>query len=483
MLAYNGRGAIRSREKSMRKKYDVIIIGAGPAGIFCALELARSSSEKVLVIEKGKSIDRECPAPYGQCRKCKPCNTLSGWGGAGAFSDGKLTLSSDVGGWLRELIPRSKVDRLIEKVDRTYLEFGAPARVFGDDEEKVQEIGREAIKHELLLIPSKVRHMGTEVCPVVMSRMKEELERKADIMLETEVERIVIKDGSLKGVALAGGGELQCRYLVVAPGRSGADWFSNVSRDLGLKREGNMVDIGVRVEVPGVITAPLTDVLYEPKLVYYSKPSEDRVRTFCMNPWGEVIKEYYEEVLTVNGHSYAEKRTENTNFALLVDKQFTEPFREPIAYGQYIAHLANLLGDGILVQRLGDLQAGRRSTPKRIRRGTVTPTLGDATPGDLSLVLPFRFLTAILEMLSALDKLVPGVNSRNTLLYGVEVKFYSSRMRVGPSLESEIPNLFGAGDGVGITRGLVQASASGLLVADSIMRREKRVQPQRDAGA
>ena len=463
----------------MRKKYDVIIIGAGPAGIFCALELARNSELKVLLIEKGKGIDRQCPAPHGQCRKCSPCNTLSGWGGAGAFSDGKLTLSSDVGGWLSELIPRSKVDKLIEKVDSTYLEFGAPERVFGEDEEKVLEIGREAIKYELLLIPSKVRHMGTEVCPVVMSRMKEELERKVDILLETEVERILVKDGVARGVTVSGGVQYQCKYLVAAPGRSGADWFSNVSRELGLKQEGNMVDIGVRVEVPGVIMAPLTDALYEPKLVYYSKPSEDRVRTFCMNPWGEVIKEYYQEVLTVNGHSYAEKHTENTNFALLVDKKFTEPFREPIAYGKYIAHLANLLGDGILVQRLGDLQAGRRSTPKRIERGTVTPSLGDATPGDLSLVLPFRFLNAICEMLRALENLVPGVNSRNTLLYGVEVKFYSSRMHVGPSLESEIPNLFGAGDGVGITRGLVQASASGLLVAGAILRHEKRAaQPQ-----
>ena len=289
--------------------------------------------------------------------------------------------------------------------------------------------------------------------------------------METEVEQIRVKDGAVRGVTFTGGTRANCTYLVVAPGRSGADWFSSRAKEMGLSLNSNMVDIGVRVEVPAVTLAPLTDDLYEPKLIYYSRASEDRVRTFCMNPCGEVIKEYYDEVLTVNGHSYAEKKTENTNFALLVDKKFTEPFREPIAYGKYIAWLANLLGDGILVQRLGDLLAGRRSNPKRISRGTVIPTLPDATPGDLSLVLPFRYLSNILEMLSALDTLVPGVFSRNTLLYGVEVKFYSSRLKVASNLESEVANMFGAGDGVGVSRGLVQASASGLMAAEAIARR------------
>ncbi len=459
----------------MPKRYDVIIVGAGPAGIFCALGLVRSSDLKVLVIDKGEGLKkRRCPAPDGQCRRCQPCATLSGWGGAGAFSDGKLTLSSQIGGWLNELIPERKVEKLIEKVDHTYLEFGAPPQVFGDDEEKVGDIAREAVKYDLLLVPSKVRHMGTDFCPRVLNAMHEELAGKVDILMKTMVEKIRVKDGRAVGVEVRGGTRYDCEYLVAAPGRSGAEWFDTVAEGLELSRNNNMVDIGVRVEVPAVIMAPLTDELYEPKLIYYSKPSEDRVRTFCMNPCGEVIKEYYDEVLTVNGHSFAAKTTDNTNFALLVDKRFTEPFHQPIAYGKYIAWLANLLGDGIIVQRLGDLLAGRRSNPKRIARSTVSPTLADATPGDLSLVLPFRYLSDILEMLYALDRLAPGVFSRNTLLYGVEVKFYSSRLKVSSGLESEIHNLFGAGDGVGLTRGLVQASASGLIVADTILKREKK---------
>lgn len=459
----------------MPKKYDVIIVGAGPAGIFCALELVRNSGLKVLIFDKGEGLKkRKCPAPDGQCRRCQPCANLSGWGGAGAFSDGKLTLSSEIGGWLTDYVPVKKVEGLIEKVDRTYLEFGAPDVIYGDDDEKVNEIARQAVKADLLLVPSRVRHMGTDFCPRVLNAMYEELSGKVEIQMKTVVEDIRIKDGRVIGVKTRNGERYDCEYLVVAPGRSGAEWFDEIAERAGLFRNNNTVDIGVRVEVPAVVMAPLTDELYEPKLIYYSKASEDRVRTFCMNPNGEVIKEYYDEVLTVNGHSFAEKKTENTNFALLVDKRFTEPFHEPIAYGKYIAWLANLLGDGILVQRIGDLLVGRRSNPKRIGRSTVKPTLADATPGDLSLVLPFRYLSDILEMLSALDTLAPGVFSRNTLLYGVEVKFYSSRLKVSSGLESEIRNMFAAGDGVGLTRGLVQASASGFLVAESILKREKK---------
>lgn len=459
----------------MPKKYDVVIVGTGPAGIFCALELARNSRLKVLLVDKGKGMDkRECASPHGQCRRCSPCEVLSGWGGAGAYSDGKLTLSSHIGGWLGDLLSVAKVDAVINKVDRMYLEFGAPERVFGDDDEKVQELARRAVRAELALIPSRVRHMGTEHCPAVLSAMHEEVAGEADISMETEVERIRVKDGEVKGVTLCDGTALNCRYLVVAPGRSGAAWFTGVARELGLRLDNAMVDIGVRVEVPAVVMATLTDELYEPKLVYYSKSFEDRVRTFCMNPNGEVIKEYYEEVLTVNGHSFADKKTENTNFALLIDKRFTEPFREPIAYGKYIAWLANLLGDGIIVQRLGDLLDGHRSDHKRMTRSTVSPTLEDATPGDLSLVMPYRYITDVLEMLRAMDEIAPGVYSRNTLLYGVEVKFYSSRLKLSGSLESEVRGMFGAGDGVGLTRGLVQASASGVLAAESILRREKK---------
>jgi len=459
----------------MPKTYDVIIIGAGPAGIFCALELTRKSDLKVLLIDKGQGIEkRNCYALSGHCRRCRPCDMLCGWGGAGAYSDGKLTLSSKIGGWLTELVSPAKVEKLIDRVDRTYLEFGAPDIVYGGDDEKVQEIARKAVKADLVLIPSRVRHMGSEVCPVVLTAMHDEIQPAVDILLETEVEKIRVREGVVRGLTTATGATYNCRYMVVAPGRSGAAWLNGVAKDLGLPMNSNMVDIGVRVEVPAIVTAPLTDELYEPKLVYYSRSFEDRVRTFCMNPYGEVITENYEEVLTVNGHSYAEKKTENTNFALLVDKRFTEPFREPIAYGKYIAWLANLLGDGILVQRLGDLLEGHRSDEKRLARSTVKPTLADATPGDLSLVLPYRYVSDILEMLKAMDFLVPGVFSRNTLLYGVEVKFYSSRLKVSSNLETDVANLFAAGDGAGITRGLVQASASGLLAAGAVLRRERK---------
>lgn len=463
----------------MKEDYDVIIVGAGPAGVFCALELARNSNLSILILEKGKKPDkRKCASPSGPCKKCDPCSVLSGWGGAGAFSDGKLTLSPRVGGWLMEILPFAKVEELIEKVDETYVEFGAPKQTFGDEEEKVREISRIARKADLDLVPARIRHMGTEICPRVLLGMYAELKKKVDIAFGTQVEDIKPAKSGRHVVVTRDGKEYRCRYLVFAPGRSGADWFAELAARLELGTSANMVDIGVRIETPSIITAPITDVLYEPKLIYYSKSFEDRVRTFCMNPNGEVIKEHYDDVMTVNGHSYKEKKTENTNFALLVDKRFTEPFREPIAYGKYIARLANLLADGILVQRLGDLLAGRRSNPDRISRGTVKPTLADATPGDLSLVLPYRYLVDILEMLEALDLVMPGVFSRNTLLYGVEVKFYGSRLKVKRNLETRVRGIFAAGDGAGITRGLVQASASGLLVGRSIMEREGKASPR-----
>jgi uncharacterized FAD-dependent dehydrogenase len=279
-------------------------------------------------------------------------------------------------------------------------------------------------------------------------------------------------DRQVAGVVTTDGERISCRYLIAAPGREGASWLTAEMDRLGLHREANPVDVGVRVELPAAVLEPLTSVLYEPKLIFYSKFFDDRVRTFCMCPYGEVVTEYYNGVITVNGHSYADQRTDRTNFALLVSTRFTEPFHEPIAYGKYLASLANLLGGGVIVQRLGDLEAGRRSTRERIARGLVQPTLASATPGDLSFVLPFRYLTGVLEMMDALDKLAPGAASRHTLLYGVEVKFYSSRPRLTASLETEIGNLFAIGDGAGVTRGLVQASASGLVAAREVLRRE-----------
>lgn len=461
------------------KQYDVIVIGAGPAGIFTGLELAGSGLD-VLIIEKGRDISsRRCPKNlmYKTCVNCKPCDILCGWGGAGAFSDGKLTLTTEFGGMLDAYIEKSKVSELIHYVDQIYVKFGGPQKVYGDEnKEEIRRIQRVAAAADLSFVPARIRHLGTDNNFEILSRMREYLSDKCEIRTGTAVESIIVENGKYVGVELAGGEIIKSKYLVAAPGREGAEWFVGQAQKLGLSLVTNPVDIGVRVELPAVVMEHITDIVYESKLVYYTKSFDDRVRTFCMNPYGEVVTENNAGLITVNGHSYATKKTNNTNFALLVSKSFTEPFKEPIAYGKSIARLANMLGGGVIVQRLGDLLDGRRSTPERINRGLVEPTLKDATPGDLSLVLPYRHLVAITEMLEALDKVAPGVNSRHTLLYGVEVKFYSSRLELNSVLESQIPNFFAIGDGAGVTRGLAQASAAGVVVAREIMAREGKKQ-------
>jgi hypothetical protein len=301
--------------------------------------------------------------------------------------------------------------------------------------------------------------------------MRKALEGRVDIDLNTSAVRISTKDGAVEGVETGDGRFIQAKYVIVAPGREGASWLAEQASALGLRTAVNPVDIGVRVELPAAVMEHITDVVYESKFVYYSRTFDDKVRTFCMCPYGEVVTENNAGLMTVNGHSYAERRTENTNFALLVSKNFTEPFKEPILYGKYVAGLANLLGGGVIVQRLGDLINGRRTTAERLRKGTVTPTLEDATCGDLSLVFPYRHLVDITEMLQALDKIAPGVYSRNTLIYGVEVKFYSNRLELSGDLETQVANLFAAGDGAGVTRGLMQASASGVVAARGILAR------------
>ncbi len=454
---------------SEKNHCDVIIVGAGPAGIFTALELTKKDNLRVMMLEKGEDVQhRSCPARVANCKRCDPCSITSGWGGAGAFSDGKLTLSPEIGGWLEQYLGREKLMELIKEVDQLYLEFGAPDKLFGD-EERFSYWHKKAVVADLKLIPTQLRHLGTEKCKQILINIGEYLSSKVETRVNTGVDKVLVSGGKVVGVRTERGEEIRSRWVVLAPGREGAQWLSEQIECLGGKMRANEVDIGVRVEVPAPILKPITDDLYEPKLIYYSKNFEDRVRTFCMNPYGEVCVERYGDVLTVNGHSYADILSENSNFAILVSTAFTEPFREPIAYGKYIARLANLLGEGIIIQRLGDLLAGRRSTPERIARSTVKPTLTDATPGDLSFVLPYRYINDILEMLQALDTLTPGLYSRNTLLYGVEVKFYSSRPRLGPNLETEISNLYAIGDGAGITRSLMQASVSGLVAARSIL--------------
>lgn len=457
------------------KKYDVIIIGAGPSGIFAALEILKSRKKpKVLIIEKGKDIDRRaCPLNVKNisCTTCRECDLLSGWGGAGAFSDGKLSLSPEVGGFLSRYMDKEAVRSLINYADEIYLRYGAPDMVFGADSKEIRELETLASKNNLELIPSKIRHIGTDRCKDLLKRIKDDIDKEIETLFQTEAQSVICENTDFKGIRLKNGEEIYSDFLILAPGREGSRWLEEESKRLRLTLLKNPVDIGVRVELPASVFEPLTKVTYEPKLLFYSKKFDDKVRTFCVNPYGEVVKEYLKGIWTVNGHSYAERRTNNTNFALLVSTYFTEPFDEPISYGRYIAQLANFLGKGVIVQRLGDLMAGRRSTHERISKGIVQPTLKDATPGDLSFVIPYRYLCDIMEMLEALEAIAPGVSSRHTLLYGVEVKFYSMQLKLTNNLETEVKNIFAVGDGAGVSRGLIQASASGIVAAREILER------------
>ncbi len=429
--------------------------------MFAALELSRVKHLNVLLIEKGKDISERS-------------SLVSGLGGSGAYSDGKLTLSPQVGGRLTEYLGYDGAKELIKYVDGLYLKFGADNKIYGTGDE-VSQLAAQASLVELRLVPVPIRHMGTELCHSVLVAMRDRLyQNGVEIKLETEVSRIIVNNGQVEGVETVDGETFKCDFLILAPGREGADWLSGQAKELGLSIENNPVDVGVRVEVPVSVMSKITNTLYEGKFEYLSKSFDDKIRTFCMCPAGEVVMETTggkDAVTTVNGQSYTNRKTVNTNFALLVSTNFTEPFHEPIAYGKYLARLANILSGGVLVQRLGDLLSGRRSTWERIRRGLVQPTLKSAVPGNISFVLPYRHLTGILEMLKTLDKLAPGVYSGHTLLYGIEVKFYSHRLKLGTGLETEARNMFAVGDGAGISRGLVQASASGVVTAREIINR------------
>lgn len=458
---------------------DVLIIGAGPAGIFTALELEKvNPGLKIIIVDKGLEIDkRKCPEiSKGYCVKCPVCSITSGWSGAGAFSDGKLSLSTDVGGRITEYLGKEKSQALIDYADKIYLEFGASSTVYGLNNARTDDIAYEASKHDLQLIACPVRHLGTEKAFLVLKAMHDYLVAKDNIEFWslTRAEDILVENGLAVGARLKKGREeitVLAKKVVVAPGRGGAEWLNQQTSKLKIQTENNEVDVGVRVEVPNSIMDHLTKDLYEAKLVYYSDTYDNKVRTFCMNPGGVVSGEGYEGISVVNGHSYSDPslRTQNTNFALLVSTKFTKPFNEPIEYGKYVARLANMLtGGGIMVQRLGDLLKGRRTDYDRLAKSSTIPTLKSAVPGDLSYVLPARYLTSIVESLKALDKIAPGLYSRNTLLYGVEVKFYSSKVTLDNTFETEIKNLYTIGDGAGVTRGLMQASVNGIEVARDI---------------
>ena len=415
---------------------------------------------------------------------------MSGWAGAGAFSDGKLSLSEEVGGNITNYLPLDKVRELIKYADDMYIDFGAPKEVHGLNDKKVDEIAYECSKHNIHLVRCPVRHMGTEYSYEVLKAMYDHLEKIPGFtfMEKTHADPVIDENGQVTGAILRhkNGTEetVSARYVVAAPGRGGAEWLTHIAKDNGINTINNEVDIGVRVEVPNSVMDHLTKHLYEAKLVYYSDTFENKVRTFCMNPGGIVSEEHYnagyngnfkESIAVVNGHSYADEssHTENTNFAMLVSTAFTEPFNQPTEYGRYIAQLGNMLtGGGVVVQRLGDLLMGRRTDASRLKKSTTRATLTTAVPGDLSFVLPHRHLTSIIEALKAFDKVAPGLYSKNTLLYGVEVKFYSSKVEVNENFETAVDNFYAIGDGAGITRGLMQASVTGIVVARDILKKE-----------
>lgn len=459
-------------------QFDVIIIGAGPSGIFCAYELtAKKPGLKILMVEKGRPIEkRTCPKRTTKiCMGCKPCSITTGFAGAGAFSDGKLSLSPDVGGHLPDILGYDKAVELIRESDDIYLQFGADTNVYGVDKQKeIEEIRRKAIRANLKLIECPIRHLGTEEGYKIYTRLQEHLlAQGVEMKFNTMVKDIIIEENHAKGVVTDQGETCYAPEVVAAIGREGSDWFSHICKRHGIETEVGTVDIGVRVEVRDEVMEFLNKNLYEAKLVYYTPTFDDKVRTFCTNPSGEVATEYYENGLAVvNGHAYKSKdyKTSNTNFALLVSKNFTKPFKTPIEYGKHIAQLSNMLCDGkIMVQTFGDFQRGRRTTEERLCRNNLIPTLKDAVPGDLSLVFPHRIMVDIKEMLLALDKVTPGIASDETLLYGVEVKFYSNKVVVNTDFETSIRGLRAIGDGASVTRGLQQASANGISVARSIL--------------
>ena len=450
----------------MNNYYDVLIVGAGASGIFTAYELIKKNPNiKIMMIEKGHSLDkRKCPIDgikIKACINCSVCNIMNGYGGAGSLSDGKYNITNNFGGELHNYVGRTEATKLMNYVDEVLCEMGgAEAKLYSTAS---SDLKSKALQYDLHLLEAKVRHLGTDRNLVIMGNIYDHLKDKIQMVFDTEVTGINSLEE--KYLVKTKNAEYECKTLVLATGRSGSKWISEVCKGLGIKTESNRVDIGVRVELPAEVFEHITAEVYESKIVYRTKKYSDLVRTFCMNPHGEVVSENTNGIVTVNGHSYSnpELHTENTNFALLVSNHFTEPFKDSNGYGEYIARLSNMLGGGVLVQRFGDLVTGRRTTEHRLSKSFTKPTL-NATPGDLSLVLPKRQLDDIIEMIYALDKIAPGTANDDTLLYGVEVKFYNSKVEVDSNLQTKLKGLYVLGDGSGVTHSLSQASASGVYV-------------------
>ena len=459
--------------RGMNMDYDVLIIGAGPGGIFTAYELTEKSEKplRVAVYELGSPLEnRKCPIDgekIKSCVRCGTCSIMSGFGGAGAFSDGKYNITNDFGGSLYEHVGKAKALELMRYVDGINLNYGGEStKLYSTANSKIKQM---CLQHGLHLLDAQVRHLGTDINYIVLQNLYQKLKNKVDFHFNTPVHTVRrIPDGY--EMETGDGRTVTASRCVISVGRSGSKWMEGICREMKIPTRSNRVDIGVRVELPALVFKHLTDELYESKIVYRTEKFEDLVRTFCMNPYGAVVSENTNGIVTVNGHSYEDPamHTENTNFALLVSKHFSEPFKDSNGYGESIARLSNMLGGGVMVQRFGDLVRGRRSTTGRIASSFVTPTLA-ATPGDLSLVIPKRILDGIIEMIYALDKIAHGTANDDTLLYGVEVKFYNMEVELDSNLETQYPGLYVIGDGSGVTHSLSHASASGVHVARTIL--------------
>ncbi|WP_302998628.1 NAD(P)/FAD-dependent oxidoreductase [Thomasclavelia spiroformis] len=468
----------------MNKNYDVVVVGAGPAGIMACYELYLKQPElKVLLIDKGQDVmNRHCPIKEKKIKSCPiiknnepgclpACSITAGFGGAGAYSDGKFNITSEFGGWLTDYLSTDEVEDIIQYVDNLYLKHGATKEITDPTTDKVKEIEHRGYAVGLKLLRAKVRHLGTEENLRIMTEMSTKLKEHIDMLFKTAVKEVLVEDNRAKGVILENGEVINAKKVVLAPGRDGSAWLTKVLKKHGLELYNNQVDIGVRVETSNIVMEEINNNLYEGKFIYNTSVGT-KVRTFCSNPSGHVVIENHSGTMLANGHAYHDPKlgSKNTNFALLVSHTFSEPFNEPNEFAHEVSRLANKLSNGsVMVQRYGDIKRGRRTTEKRLKEGYTVPTLKEAVPGDLGLVLPYNTMKSIIEMIEALDKVTPGIANEHTLLYGVEAKFYSARPKVREGFECKIDDLYVAGDGAGLTRGLAQAGANGIIVARHII--------------